>query len=188
MGTYNILWIVLRDDLIFSEQKKSDEAATGDVCPNEMTKLAAIYDTILWLRSEKTGKKFPAVQFSADTDMATTGWVSLTSPVHHDIVVTTLTGDEFDKTLEDSSGYLLLEARVNKILNRKDMLCSWLASVAEPSHDVDIAALSFQNFRKIAKQARLLYRDIYSADGLAAIETEVSRRDFERKGGKLLVL
>ncbi len=153
-----------------------------------MTKPATIYDSILWLKSEKTGKPFPVVQFSADTDMATTGWVSLTSPLHHDLVVTTLTADEFNKTLKDSSGYLLLEARVNTILNRKDLLCSWLAAVVEPNYDVDLATLSFQEFRKIAKQPRLLYRDIYSADGLAAIETEVSRQDFERKGGKLLIL
>ena len=153
-----------------------------------MTRQATIYDAILWLRSEQTGKKFPVVQFSADTDMATNGWASLTSGVNHDLVVTTLTDDEFNKTLEDSSGHLLLEARINKILNRTDLLASWVAAVVEPSYDVDIATLPFQEFRKLAKQPQLLYRDIYSPDGLAAIETEVSRRDFERKGGKLLVL
>jgi hypothetical protein len=153
-----------------------------------MTKPATIYDAILWLRSKKTGKTFPVVQFSADTDMATAGWISLTSPVHHDLVVTTLTDDEFNKTLEDSGGFLLLEERVNKILNRTDLVCSWLAAVVEPSYDVDITTLSFQEFRKISKQPQLLYRDIYSDDGLAVIETQVSRRDFERKGGKLVVL
>ena len=114
-----------------------------------MTRLATIYDAILWLRSEKTGKKFPVVQFSADTDMATNGWASLTSGVNHDLVVTTLTDDEFNKTLEDSSGYLLLEERVNKILNRTDLHASWVAAVVEPSYDVDIAAL--RPFRSFAK-------------------------------------
>ena len=153
-----------------------------------MTRLATIHNAILWLRSEKTGKKFPVVQFSADTDMATNGWVSLTSGVNHDLVVTTLTDAEFNKTSEDSSGYLLLEARVNKILNRTDLLSSWVAAVVEPSYDVDITTLSFQQFRRIAEQPQLRYRDIYSAEGLATIEAEVSRRDFEREGGKLLVL
>lgn len=150
--------------------------------------MTAIYDSILWLKSEKTGKKFPVVQFSADTDMATTGWVSLTSPIKHDLVVTRMTGDEFSKTVEDSNDYRPLEARVNVALNRTDLACSWLVKVVEPSYDIDVATLSFQEFRKIAKQPRLLYRDIYSDGGFATVETEVSRRDFERKGGTFLVL
>lgn len=150
--------------------------------------MTAIYDSILWLKSEKTGKKFPAVQFSADTDMATTGWVSLTSPINHDLVVATMTDDEFNHATEGSSGYLLLEARVNMALERTDLRCTWLAAVVEPSYDIDIATLSFQQFRKIARPPTLLYRDIYSDTTFATIESEVSRRDFEQKGGRFLVL
>lgn len=150
--------------------------------------MAAVYDSILWLKSQTTGKQFPVVQFSADTDVATAGWVSLTSPINHDLVVTTMTDDEFNKSIDDSSGYLLLEARVNKAFDRTDLVCCWLVEVVEPSYDIDIATLSFQEFRKVAKQPQLLYRDIYGDGGLAIIETKVSRRDFERKGGTFLVL
>lgn len=150
--------------------------------------MTKVYDSILWMRSEKTGKKFPTVQFSTDTDMATTGWVSLTSPLNHDLVVTTMTDDEFNQTTEDVSGYLILEARVNKALKRTDLVCTWLAQVVQPSYDVDIATLSFQDYRKIAKAPRALYRDIYSDEGYATVKTEVSRQEFERKGGTFLVL
>lgn len=150
--------------------------------------MTKIYDSILWMKSEKTGKKFPAVQFAADTDMATAGWVSLTSRVNHDLVVTTMTDDEFNQTAADASGYQIVEARVNQALKRTDLVCTWLAHVVEPSYDVDIATLSFQDYRKIAKPPRLLYRDIYSDDGYATVETEVSRQEFERKGGTFLVV
>ena len=147
-----------------------------------------MHDLILWMKSEKTGKKFPTVQFSADTDVATAGWVSLTSRVNHDLVVTTMTDYELNQTTKDASGYQIVEARVNRALKRTDLVCTWLAQVVEPSYDVDIATLSFQDYRKIAKPPRLLYRDIYSDDGYATVETEVSRREFERKGGTFLVV
>lgn len=140
------------------------------------------------MKSEKTGKKFPTVQFSADTDVATAGWVSLTSRVNHDLVVTTMTDDEFNQATKDAGGYLMLEERVNHALKRTDLVCSWLAQVVEPSYDVDISTLSFQDYRKIAKAPRLLYRDIYTDGGHATVETKVSRQEFERKGGTFLVL
>lgn len=46
-----------------------------------------IYDTILWLQSQATAKQFPIVEFSADTDMITNGWLSLTSINQPEIVV-----------------------------------------------------------------------------------------------------
>ena len=44
--------------------------------------MRTIYDTILWLQSSEDEKPFPIVQFTANTDMATDGWVSLTSTEH----------------------------------------------------------------------------------------------------------
>ncbi|WP_061533320.1 hypothetical protein [Collimonas arenae] len=148
----------------------------------------SIYDSILWLVSEKTGKSFPIVQFSGDTDMVTMGWVSLTSVMNHEIVVTMMTGDELKNTSKDSSGYTQLESRVNNVLNRTDLVCSWIVAVVELTYDVDITTLSFQEFRKVYKKPQLFYRDIYSPDTFATIETETSRQDFERQGGKFLVL
>ena len=63
------------------------------------------YDTILWLQSQATSKRFPIVQFSGDTDMVTQGWVSLTSIERPEIVVTRLDG----RTI----GYLLVADRNN---------------------------------------------------------------------------
>jgi len=146
------------------------------------------YDTILWLTSESTGKRFPIAQFSADTDMATTGWVSLTGKDSHDIVVTTLTNDELRDTMTDTAGYLRLEVRINAQLGRTDLVCCWMTAVEEPTYDVDIATLSFQAFRKLHRPPRLFYRDIYNAAGRATVDKEVSRRAFERQGGRVLRL
>lgn len=148
--------------------------------------MPATHDTILWLTSESTGKRFPIAQFSGDTDMVTMGWVSLTSVENHDIVVTTLTDDELRDTMSASGGYLRLEARINALLGRTDLASCWLTEVVEPTYDVDIATLSFQEFRKLHRPPRLFYRDIYSPDGRASVEQEVSRRTFERQGGKVL--
>lgn len=142
--------------------------------------------TILWLTSESTGKRFPIARFSGDTDMATTGWVSLTSVANHDVVVTTMTDAELRDTMTDCSGYLRLEARVNALLARTDLVCCWLTAVVEPTYDVDVATLSFQDFRKLHKAPQLFYRDIYRPDSRASVEREVSRRAFERQGGKVL--
>lgn len=150
--------------------------------------MTADHYTILWLTSEGTGKRFPAASFSADTDMVTTGRVSLTGVANHDIVVTTLTDDQLRDTMTDFDGYLRLEARINAQLARTDLVCCWLTAVEEPTYDVDIATLSFQAFRKLHRPPQLFYRDIYTADGRATVEKEVSRRTFERQGGRVLRL
>lgn len=54
--------------------------------------MTTIYDTIVWLQSDTSAEQFPIVEFSADTDMATLGWVSLTSTDQPEIVVTQVTG------------------------------------------------------------------------------------------------
>jgi len=90
--------------------------------------------------------------------------------------------------LISASGYTQLESRVNNVLNRADLVCSWLVTVVEPTYDVDITTLSFQEFRKVYKKPQLFYRDIYSPETFARIETEASRQDFECQGGKFLVL
>jgi hypothetical protein len=148
--------------------------------------MTADHYTILWLTSESTGKRFPVAQFTADTDMVATGRVSLTGVENHDIVVTTLTDDELRDTKTDTAGYLRLEARINAQLERTDLVSCWLTAVEQPTYDVDVATLSFQEFRKLHRPPRLFYRDIYSPDGRAGVEQEVSRRAFERQGGKVL--
>ncbi|MFB9289599.1 hypothetical protein ACFFTM_14725 [Pseudoduganella plicata] len=146
------------------------------------------HQTILWLTSEQTGKTFPVAQFSADTDLVTMGWVSLTSVERPDIVVTAMTASELANAMTDTAGYLQLEARINKLLHRTDLVSCWLVAVEEPVYDVDIATLSFQQFRKIEKAPRLMYRDIYSPHTCATVSRQVSRRQFERQGGTIRVV
>jgi len=150
--------------------------------------MTADHYAILWLISESTGKRFPTASFSADTDIVTTGWVALTGTGNHDIVITTLTDDELGDTMTDTRGYLRLESRINAQLERTDLVCCWLTAVVEPTYDVDVATLSFQAFRKLYRPPQLFYRDIYSADGRAGVDKEVSRRTFERQGGRILRL
>lgn len=150
--------------------------------------MTADHYTILWLTSESTGRRFPAASFSADTDMVTTGRVSLTGVANHDVVVATLTDDELRDTMTDTAGYLRLEGRINAQLGRTDLACCWLTAVEQPTYDVDVATLSFQQFRKLHRPPRLFYRDIYSPDGRASVEKEVTRRTFERQGGRVLAI
>jgi hypothetical protein len=148
--------------------------------------MSTIYDTILWLQSPATTKRFPIVQFSGDTDMVTAGWVSLTSVEHSEVVVTQLTGEEYHSTNKDSSGYLQVEGRVNSALNRCDLRCSWLVRVEEISPIGK--GLSFQEFRKAYRPPKLFFRDIFCNDSLAEEVSCVTRAEFERNGGKLTVL
>ena len=146
-----------------------------------------IYDTILWLQSQKTGRRFPIVQFSADTDMATDGWVSLTSVERSDVVVTQLTNEEYRSTAAGAvGGYLQLEERVNAALHRNDLRHSWLVRVEEKGPSG--MGLSFQEFRKVYQPPKLFYRDILSAGGVAEEISRVSRSQFEREGGSVVVL
>jgi hypothetical protein len=144
-----------------------------------------IYDTILWLKSQTTGKRFPVVVFSADTDMVTEGWVALTSIERPEIVVTQMTAEEYQSGGEPS-GYLQVETRVNGVLGRSDLKCSWLVRVEETGPSGK--GLSFQEFCRVSQPPRLFFRDVFNTDFLAEEDSRVSRTEFERGGGKVVVL
>jgi hypothetical protein len=90
-----------------------------------------IYDTILWLKSQTTGKRFPVVVFSADRDKVTEGCVALTSVGGSEIVVTQLTADEYQSTECEPSGYLQVETHVTDVRGRSDLKGFWLVRVKE---------------------------------------------------------
>jgi hypothetical protein len=147
--------------------------------------MRTIYDTILWLQSSKDEKPFPIVRFSADTEMATEGWVSLTSIERSEIVVAQLTGEEYRATFEGTEGYLQLERRTNHALSRSDLKCSWLVRVEQPEQTgKNSSFMAFYNERL----PKLLYRDIFRNDILAEVISIVSLSEFEQGGGKLMVL
>ena len=148
--------------------------------------MVTIYDTILWLRSQSTGKRFPIVMFTADTDMVTMGWVSLTSTESLEIVITQATPDELRRLPVCDEGYLQVESRINKALSRSDLRSSWMTS-AEKAGPIP-PGLSFQEFRKVYRPPKLFFRDIFNPNGIAEVISEIERSQFESEGGKLLVL
>ena len=145
-----------------------------------------IYDTILWLKSESTGKQFPAVLFSGDTDVVTAGWVALTSLEKHEVVVTELTAEEYCATANGTSGYLQVEKRMNAVLGRADLKCPWFVCAEQSSSNAN--GLSFQEFRKVYRPAVIYYRDIFKPDETAREVSRVSLSQFEQAGGKLVVV
>jgi len=144
-----------------------------------------IYNTILWLESQRTGGRFPMAQFSGDTDMVTAGWVSLTSISCHEIVVTQLTAEESQASASEPSAYVQVENRVNAALGRDDLRIPWLVRIEERGSQA--VGLSFQEFRKVYRPPRLLYRDILAPDSLSEELSRVSREEFESSGGRLVV-
>ncbi|MBR8208676.1 MULTISPECIES: hypothetical protein [Burkholderia] len=147
--------------------------------------MTTIYDTIVWLQSDTSAEQFPIVEFSADTDMATMGWVSLTSTDQPEIVVTQVTAEEFRAIADGTDGYLAVEHRVNAALERFDLKCSWLVRVDDGSN---VAGGSFQMFREAYRPPKLFFRDIFHSDSLAQEASRTTRAEFERNGGKVIVL
>lgn len=146
-----------------------------------------ICDTILWLKSISTGKQFPAVEFTADTDIATAGWVCLCSTERAEVVITQLTPDEQRGYAVGGSKYLALERRVNAALSRSDLKHPWLVQVEQPVSSI-AAGRSFPEFRKTYQKPGLLFRDIYADGGVAEEVSRISRSEFEAQGGHVLVL
>jgi hypothetical protein len=145
-----------------------------------------IYDTILWLHSQTTAKQFPIVQFSGDTDMVTDGWLSLTSIHQQEIVVTQATADEYRAISNSNEGYLKVEHRVNAVLGRTDLRCSWLVGVEESAKAVQ--GMPFQKFRKSFRPPKLLFNDIFSQGSVANEIARTTRLEFEKNGGMVILL
>jgi hypothetical protein len=143
-----------------------------------------IYDTIVWLASRSTGKLFPTVVFSADTDMATDGWISLTSTERPEVIVARMTDAEARAPHEVMAS--LVETRVNARLGRNDLRYVSLAGVEEPGPDAK--GLTFQEFLKVRQPPRLTYSDLFDAQDVAEEVSQMSRADFERENGRIVVL
>jgi hypothetical protein len=141
--------------------------------------MPTIYDTILWLKSRSTGRRFPVVLFSADTDMPTEGWVCLSSTRHAEVVVTQLTAAEYEAGGSPAEAYAEVERRVNRALGRDDLKCSWVVRVEEmgPSG----AGMSFQDFLKVYRPPKVWYRDIFDPAGEAEEDARVDHTDSSAK-------
>jgi hypothetical protein len=151
--------------------------------------MPTIYDTILWLQSRTTARRFPTVELSADVDFATNGWVSLTSINGPRIVVTQANAEEHAAVARSEtgeSGFLLVERRVNAALARSDLRCTWLVRVED--HRTIPKEESFRRFAEAYRAPTLLYRDIYSAESVAVEVSRTTRSAFESTGGTVIVL
>lgn len=118
--------------------------------------------------------------------MVTAGWISLTSIDKPEIVVTQTTAAEHHAIAQGHDGYLQVESRINAALGRTDLRCAWLARVEESSPMIQ--GTTFQEFRKSYQPPRLLFRDILGHESLASEASRTTRSEFERGGGKVLVL
>lgn len=145
-----------------------------------------IYDEVRLLRSRTTGKIFPHVVFSGDTDMVTLGWVSLTSIEVNEVFVTEVNADEWRSLSHGIEGHLQLERRINLRLGRTDLRCPWIVRVEDRGPSAK--GLSFQEFRKIYQPLKIFYRDIHDASSEAEEVAVVGREEFESGGGKLVVV
>jgi hypothetical protein len=141
-------------------------------------------EAVLWLESVATGRRFPVAQFSADTDMVTTGWVSLTSINGNEIVAAMMTPDEWAATAQETAAYARVERRINAALRRDDLRVPWLVQLVDQNRD--LVGLSFQDFSRAYRPPRILYRDILAPSAIAEVVAEQSLEDFEREGGKLI--
>jgi hypothetical protein len=130
--------------------------------------------SILWLKSISTGKEFPVIQLSDDTDMVTGGFDALTSIEKNEVVLAEVRGSETN---------VEFEKRINAQLKRNDLRASWI--IRQEDKNQDLKGMSFQEFRKRFQPPILYYRDIYS-EGEAVVSRAVALDEYLRTGGQML--
>ena len=118
--------------------------------------------------------------------MVTAGWVSLTSIDQPEIIVTQATAAEHHAIAQGHDGYLQVENRINAALGRTDLRCAWSVRVEETPETAQ--GTSFQEFLKSYRPPKLFFRDILGRESLAFEASRTTRSEFERSGGKVLVL
>lgn len=95
-----------------------------------------IEDRIYWFYSRKAKRAYPVYVFGGDTDMATQGKGSLTSLERDEVVITTMTGDEWN----DSARFGIVdqfEDRINACLGRQDLRCRRLRKLQGTLYDLE---------------------------------------------------
>ena len=113
------------------------------------------------VRCQHCKQVFPVFTFSADTDMATAGWVALTRTDNNDILIAWLKPREIDMELQERVGP---PYRVSRL------------SVITAAHDQ--SGVSFQEFRKSYQPAVVGYSCIFCAGTAMPTNTETVR-EFE---------
>ena len=143
-----------------------------------------ICETIVCARSEISGKVFPVALLSGDTDMATAGWLALSSTTENVAVLAYLTASEWKAAQDGSAGYAAVEKRVNQALARSDLKCCEFLGVqgaASPR-----PGQPFQAFRREYQPPKLRFKDLMLSTGEAVEVSRLSVGEFKQAGGQLL--
>ena len=127
-------------------------------------------DHVVWCQPTDGGAPFPVYVFGGDTDMATDGWVALTSMDRPEIVRTTLTDEEY--RAYDSGGDACAR-RINTLLDREDLYYA-----------------EFLRYERGAAPGgdHAVYRRPGDPDTEGAATRRVTVRDSVREGGTVLDL
>ena len=136
--------------------------------------------TVSILDCETCGEASPHLIFSGDTDMVTMDLCSLTSMAANEVVILDAELTEWS----DPTGQRL-EARVNKQLGRDDLRFIRLLGAEEIAYP---AGLSFQDFRKVYRDARLTYSCPKCSVGEAVSGRSLTFTEYQHEGGQLTVL
>jgi hypothetical protein len=118
--------------------------------------------------------------FSGDTDMATTGLASLTSSTANEIAVFEAEPAEWSDQTGSS-----IEVRINKLLGRDDLRFVQLIRAEEISYPEGV---SFQDFRKLYREPRLIYSCPKCGVGEAVSDRSLTLSEYRDEGGQLTLL
>jgi hypothetical protein len=126
-------------------------------------------------------REFPNFVFSADTDMATNGFLSLTSTSENQIFLASVNNQEYSG---GEIGVAAAVERISSMLGRSDLATVSIARIEESSSKAPIGA-DFQEFLKTYKNPVVIYKSIFK-EGL---EAKVLRRqepsEFISEGGRI---
>ncbi len=137
---------------------------------------------VIWLKSRRTGRLFPSIVFSGDTDMATEGFIALTSTERVEIVVTEMTGPEWN---DQENGDKACARRVNQALGRTDLRAVRLLR-AEETFEAP-KGISFQEYQRLYTPPRYVYSDIHDPKGGEAdMVSEQSFGEFQAENGTII--
>jgi hypothetical protein len=126
-------------------------------------------------------REFPNFVFSADTDMATNGFLSLTSTSENKIILASVNNEEY------SGGEIGIAAAVERIcsmLGRSDFATVSIARIEGSSSKAPIGA-GFQEFLKAYKTPVVIYKSIFEEGLEAKVIWQQEPSEFISEGGRI---
>ena len=134
---------------------------------------------VLWLKDAT--RTFPHAVFFGDTDTATEGWISFTAISGDEVVLASMTPEEWNTGAEGSRLTLM---RVEEQLGRRDLVEIRLLRVDD---DSGMGLTQAQRDSRKHRQSLLVYSTLSGA-GESKIVREEPLATFQSSGGKLVVV